>query len=178
MNDDNSHWADKLYQIMRKPYFPKGDLAELRRGQSRHSAGQASPALWKTLVHYVPEDQWSQDGQQVGHNRVRQMQVICGLLAELAHRVPPGSGLRLGRAMAQADVSEARVMRLLKAHGEELYDSLRGVVHLLASQGIPVRPSDLARLVLWDGTRFEEQPRNSIARDYYSKAKRTASQGS
>ncbi|HSR53604.1 MAG TPA: type I-E CRISPR-associated protein Cse2/CasB [Acidobacteriota bacterium] len=172
MSDDKRHWADKLYQTMRKPYFPKGDLAELRRGQSRHSAGHASPALWKTLVNYAPENQWAKN-----QGRVRQLQVVCGLLAELAHRAPPGPGSPLGRAMAQAEVSEARVMRLLKAHGDELHDSLRGVVHLLASQGIPVRPSDISWLVLSDGTPSEEQPRNSIARDYYSKAKRADSQG-
>lgn len=77
-----------------------------------------------------------------------------GLLA----RIP------LGRALAEADVAELRVVRLLEAEGDQLPDIVRTIVHQLVSKGQPFDPQDLAHLVLEPENK---EPRRRIARDFY-----------
>jgi CRISPR type I-E-associated protein CasB/Cse2 len=78
------------------------------------------------------------------------------------------SGKRLGRALAEADLSEQRFLKLLRAQDRGLLDAVRTVTHYLSTKAVPVDCSDIALLILSDGRSDEDSVRRSIARDYYS----------
>lgn len=141
--------------------LPPGDVAELRRMRP-DDAGCA--AYWKLLSTRV------EDSSTLNDLMERRWAVILASLARLApqHR----SDARLGRALAEADVAEKRVLRLLRAHDEALEDAVRVVTHQLASAGVPLDATALAWLVLSDGRPDETRARRSIARDYYSRSPR------
>lgn len=79
---------------------------------------------------------------------------------------------RLGVTLAEADVSELRFLRLLRAHDESLADAVRVTSHTLAAKAKPVDWFDLARLVLSDGRADEDEVRRHIARDFYQAERR------
>jgi CRISPR type I-E-associated protein CasB/Cse2 len=93
--------------------------------------------------------------------------VVLAAIAELADFHRTGPAHRFGRVLSERKVSEARVLRLLRAHDEVLLDTVRDVVHQLASSGARVDLSDLATLVTSDGTAWQTEVRRSIALDYY-----------
>ena len=137
-----------------------GDLAALRR---LRPGDVAAPAFWR-LASGVLED----------HVRTREDEdrwaLVLSAMARLAglhHGHEP-----LGRALAEADVAEARVLRLIKAHGTGFAAPLRAAVHMLQSKGIAANQLQLAELVLSDGTPREETIRRQIARDYYAQMNR------
>ena len=72
--------------------------------------------------------------------------------------------ISLGRALAEADVAEMRVLRLLEAGEAQLPEIVRTLVHQLVQKGQPFDPHDLADLVLEPES---EWPRRRIARDFY-----------
>lgn len=135
-----------------------GDLASLRR--ARFETG-GDPAFWRLAMRYLEPTGWVRTVED--ENRWLQ---ILGGMAEMKglHR----GGARLGRVLADAEVAEARVLKLLRAHGEALHTALRAVAHQLASAGHAVDWTGLAELILSDGkTGWEETARRRIARDYY-----------
>ena len=69
--------------------------------------------------------------------------------------------------MAEAQVSELRLNRLLRASGEALFDEVRRITRQLVSRGAAVDATDLARLILSDGRSDELSVRQRIANDYY-----------
>jgi hypothetical protein len=71
-----------------------------------------------------------------------------------------------GRALAEANVSELRFLRLLEARGPQLADTLRTVVHHLVSRAQRFRIEDVAALVLF-GDREGADAGRRIARDFY-----------
>jgi CRISPR type I-E-associated protein CasB/Cse2 len=75
--------------------------------------------------------------------------------------------ISLGRALAEAKLSELRFLRLLRAHGATLHDTLQQCVHLLRSRQQLCDQADLAKLVLSDGRSDEDSVRRAIARGYY-----------
>lgn len=89
----------------------------------------------------------------------------------VARAMALGRGLhgnvRLGAALAHADVAELRMLRLLEAHGTQLADALFGVLHQLVSKGQTWSPYDVAELVLSDGEPFESSVRRTLAREFY-----------
>lgn len=142
-----------LSRLMVKGVIPAGDVAALRRGRD-------GPAFWKIAVSHLepasllvsPEDdqRWSV------------------ILAGLAKN--PGlhqKNRRFGRALAEAEISEARVLRLVRSHGHELHDALRGVVGQLSNAGQHFDWTRAAELVLSDGKPWEEKVRRGIALEYY-----------
>lgn len=72
--------------------------------------------------------------------------------------------LPLGQALAEANVAELRVLRLLEAEGAQLPNLVRTMVHQLVQRGQPFDPIHLAWLVLEPDN---DEPRRRIARDYY-----------
>lgn len=83
---------------------------------------------------------------------------------------PRGGGLLsavpLGKALAQAKMSEMRVLRLLDARDAQLMELTRHVVHQLVSKGVSFRIDDFAHLLLSSGERAESA-RREVARGYY-----------
>jgi CRISPR system Cascade subunit CasB len=138
-----------------------GTLAELRRIRPDDPGGAA---FWRIVVRRLDLE------LPVGERRydaLRRWAVILSALAELEGLHNPGR--RLGSVLAQADVSEARLTKLLRVNGEALWDAVRGVTHQLASANAQVDMAGFARLVLSDGRADEQAVRQTIANDYYER---------
>lgn len=81
-----------------------------------------------------------------------------------------------GAALALADVSEPRVLKLLRAHDKALFDSARAVIQKLVSEGQDFDPTQLARLLLSDNRSVEAQCRRPIGYEYYGQLHRSANE--
>jgi CRISPR type I-E-associated protein CasB/Cse2 len=137
--------------------FSPGDRAELRRLQPSDPLNPAFLRLW--VRHIEPTD------GAIGPLEEDRWAALLTTFARLEGLHSPTD--RLGRALAEADVSELRVLRLLRSHGGTLWDATRQIAHQLASQRQRCSWIDLARLLLSDGRRDEARVRRSIAKDYY-----------
>jgi len=154
--------VNKIAREMEKTY-PPGDLADLRRMRPENPA---CPAFWKIVVgHLVPAGQVGETGPFRDESERRWAAILAGM-AEMKglHR----AGRYLGTALVEADVSEARLLRLLRARDAALLDTVRVTAHQLASARVLVDWVDLAWLILSDGRSNEETVRRNIARTYYS----------
>jgi CRISPR system Cascade subunit CasB len=136
-----------------------GDVASLRR---MHPGAPEPLAFWKVAATYLDE---ALAGAGPYSESERRWAVILAAIAELRGLHQPTR--RLGHALAVAGFSEVRLARLLRARGQALADATRTAVRFLATKGEPVDLADLARLVLSDGRRDEEQVRRQIARGFY-----------
>lgn len=137
-----------------------GDVAALRRLGPRRSD---CAAFWRVLAQHpeaIPYEGPVRDDLE------SRWACILRAMATLAGQHDPSQPL--GRALANADVSEPRVLRLLSASGANLADVVRVLSHHLASKAVPVNQVDLAALVLSDGGPNEERVRRRIARSYFA----------
>ncbi len=150
----------RLSAYLTAEHFPLGDRAQLRRMQG----GVPAPAFWKIAARFLDQELTADSGSR-REQQERRWALILAALAEVQdlHR----HGRSLGHALAEADVTEARVDRLLRAHGAALPHLVRAVVHQLTTRGTAVDLADLAWLVLSDGRRDEERGRRKVAREYY-----------
>lgn len=139
--------------------FPRGDLADLRRGGARM---YTSPGYWRVLLDRVDQDQRADEEAE------RRWGVILQAMAIMAPDIhAPGQGV--GRVLAGIgqDSLEHRLLRLLRSRGQALEDQMRLMARLLASYNRAVDWSPLAGLVLNRDEDRKESIRRSIARDYY-----------
>jgi CRISPR type I-E-associated protein CasB/Cse2 len=150
---------DLVVKGFRQGTIGSGARAELRRGT-------LGTAFWRIALDYLepagalpdPGAPWRTEAED------RWCEVLSGLARTYSlHR----AGRRLGTALANAGLSEARLMRLLRATASELGSEVRSVVHRLASVGEPFDWSQLARLTLYSESDSTEALRRAIARDYY-----------
>jgi CRISPR type I-E-associated protein CasB/Cse2 len=137
-----------------------GDVAELRR---MHPDSPVCPAFWRILIEHL--DAQLPAAEAARTEAITRWSAAIQAMAELRGLNRPGA--RLGSAAAAADVSELRVIRLLRASGVALLDGLRTLAHQLATAAVAVDCADLARLVLSDGRADEQAVRERIAYDYY-----------
>jgi CRISPR system Cascade subunit CasB len=140
-----------------------GDVAELRRIRA-HDIGQ--PAFWRIVATHLDPAGALPTGEEARDEAERRWAVILATMAMLRGLHRPGR--RLGHALVDAGVTEMRLLRLLRAHGEVLADAVRVTVHQLAQPALQVDVSEIARLVLSDGRSDEERVRRRVARDYFS----------
>jgi len=142
-----------------------GDVASLRRMRWDEVG---CPAFWRLIASHLAGEM-PPDGR-VREEAERRWTVILQALAELRglHR----GGASLGRTLAEAEIAELRVIKLLRADGEPLFDAVRIIAHHLATKAAPVDTTDLARLVLSAGRRDAEEVRRRVARDFYSQLER------
>lgn len=142
-------------------HLTNGERAELRRMRP----GDPPPPVFWLLVtehlepHLPPGDGESRDEAE------RRWMVILRAMAESAGRHDRGSSL--GRALARGRVAERRLYQLLRARGDALVDQLRMVLHPLSSQGLAFDHTDVAWLVLSEGTEGGEEVRRNVARKYF-----------
>jgi CRISPR type I-E-associated protein CasB/Cse2 len=122
-----------------------GEQAELRRGR-------LSEPFWRGLNQIGEAD--------ASPERVQKWRVLFQLVALGGY-----SETDFGRALYQADYSEARLNRLLEAD-EQLPDLLRRTARQLASADQPAN-WDAARKLLFYKGEYAEQIRIRIAQDYY-----------
>lgn len=157
-NDDLAATIGRIASEMANDWISPGDLAALRRARFESAT---DPAFWRLAMRHL-EPAGLLRGEE---DERRWLQILGGMAAMKGlHR----KGARPGRVLAEAEVAEARVLRLLRAHGETLHPVLRAVVHQLASGGRAIDWTGLAELILSDGKpRWEEKARRRVARDYY-----------
>jgi CRISPR type I-E-associated protein CasB/Cse2 len=160
MSAEPTDWRDAVRKIawrMGLEDYPTGSLAALRRLDPGKPDGAA---FWWLVGEHAPQ---AFDNDRAA--RALATVIQCMAIAHPFHR--PLSGRRpLGEALAEADVSEARLLRLLRLPRGELSTELRRLARLMGSKGDAGRFdwSDAFDLLFWaDG----ERVRRDIARDYY-----------
>lgn len=155
--------------------LPPGDVADLRRIRQ----GALAPAFWRLLVQHVESADLLVEPSREAV-RADQEQRWAVIMSALAQSQGFHDGTPLGKALAEADVSEMRVMRLLNATDTPLYDLVRTAIHQLASKGATYDPLDIALLVLDQDAAVHasrgEFVRRRIARSYYRYAQRKDAQ--
>jgi CRISPR type I-E-associated protein CasB/Cse2 len=162
MSAERTNWRDAVRKIAWRvglDDYPTGSLAALRRLDPKKPDGAA---FWWLVAEYAPRA-FEDDRASEALAAVVQSMAI----AHPFHRPLSGHG-RLGEALAEAGVSEARLLRLLRLPRSELPEELRRLARLMSSKGDAGRFdwSDAFDLLFWaDGERL----RRDIARDYYRK---------
>ena len=139
-----------------------GEVAELRRLDPTNPGGSA---FWKAIVFKVEPA-----GQLFAADGESRWALILRAIAELAQQDLPQR--RLGIALAEANIGEDRVDRLLRCDLDTLPGTLRAITHQLASAAVKVNLEDLAWLVVTarGGTSSPEggeAVRRKVARDYF-----------
>lgn len=142
-----------------------GDVAALRRMAPEDVA---TPAFWRLAATHL-ENELRGEGP-AAEARERRWAVVVAALAVTAGLHAPGRSL--GSALAAAGLSELRLTRLLRAHGDALPAEVRSVATYLAAKAVPFDAVDLARIVLSDGGPSEEQVRRGIARSFFGQLSR------
>ena len=145
--------------------YSTGQLAEFRRLDFRRGYLSTGPAFWQ-LVAYELEPAGFLHRDDIYALR-RWMALIQGL-ATLAPAGLHQPGIRLGEALAEAEIAEIRVARLLAAGGDGLLAQLRPIAHLLKSKAQAVDWAYMGDLVLSDGRQpWAENERRRLARYFY-----------
>jgi CRISPR type I-E-associated protein CasB/Cse2 len=142
--------------------YPPGHLARLRR---LDAAAPEGAAFWQLLAEFAPEA-WDDERLQ----RALAIVVRGMAIALPFHRPPDGERRPLGRALAEADVSELRLLRLLRADAGRLDAELYQLARLVQGRGDDARFdwADALRLLLTAGDR-DGDVRRRLARDYYGR---------
>ena len=143
-----------------------GDAAALRR---LDPAQGLSPAFFRVVADILEPAGQLEDGRLRDEIErrwaaiVRVMAILGGLHARR---------MRLGAALADSGYSDLRFERLLRAHGEGLWDEARRAAHYLASKAQPSDHADFAHLILSNGLDHGESVRRRLARDFYRARRR------
>lgn len=142
--------------------FSNGDLAQLRRLDLRRGHAATDSAFWHIVARDLDPRGLFDDNDPLALRRW--MAVLQGLATiHGQHR----NKVRLGTALAQAEISEARFIRLLRAQGDALLALIRPLAHQLRSSGHPVDWADVADFVFSDGTGYADDVRRGLAVDFY-----------
>lgn len=144
-----------------------GDVAELRRLKPHDPS---APVFYKLMAATVDKEGQLPSGAAARDAAEQRWASICQLAASCSGLHNPKQ--RLGAALAQADLSELRFVRLLRADGEGLYSEVRRIGQFLASKAQPFDLTDMARLVLVRDEEKAESLRRSIARAFYGQQQR------
>ncbi len=147
----------------RKGGVSAGDLAQLRRLDPQRGHASCRDAFWRIVVHHL--EPAGLVGPSAGDPTLAPWIAILQGLATLRELHRPGA--RLGSAMAEAGISEARLTRLLTARGDALLAQLRPLAQQLRSQAQAVDWAEAALLVLSDGRRDADRHRQRVASSYY-----------
>lgn len=132
-----------------------GDVAALRRAAS----GAYAPAFWRLIIELVPESRRS------GPVMEQRWACVTSLLATCAGLHDPK--VRAGRALAESNWSETRLVRLLEAREEQLESAIRQVGHYLASKQHRANLAELAALLVHQDGDAADSCRLAVARSYY-----------
>lgn len=161
MPDEGVDWnavvGAAAWRLARDDY-PTGSLAALRR---LDPAAPDGAAFWRLVAEFAPALFDDERGLRILAAVVRGMAIAHPFHLALGDRRP------LGVAMAEADVTEARLLRLLRVDRDELPEELRRLARLMASKGDAGRFDWTDAVWLLLGSRNGETVRRRIARDYY-----------
>jgi CRISPR type I-E-associated protein CasB/Cse2 len=169
MADERPDWGRMVGDVARRlahDDYPSGHLAELRRLKPDAPDGAA---FWRLVADFAEPLFDDERGQR----QCVLAAVVRGMaVAHPFHAPAAGARRPLGVAMAEAEVAEVRLLRLLRLGGRELPEELRRLARLMASKGDAGRFdwSDAAWLLLTADTERGEEVRRRIARDFYRTA--------
>ena len=138
--------------------YSPGDVAALRR---LGKGGWGVPIFWRIVTRTLEPLGLIASGERREHDEQRWAVVLAALDGQHVR------GVRLGRALAEAGVSELRVERLLRAQDDALLALVRPLAHQLASKGTKFDQVGLVELVLSDGAPDKDRVRRAIGRDFY-----------
>lgn len=142
--------------------FPTGDRAKLRR----MAPGQPLPLVFtRFALAHLPES-WERQPKDWAV-------LLAGIAIMAPHAHRPGYGL--GRALADAGYSEARLERLLDTDGETRRTLFLRAVRLLAAKAAPFDWHDAAQLLLARDEVKRDRIKQRIARDFFSNLKSESS---
>lgn len=141
-----------------------GDVAALRRMDPRRPAAAFFKVEGLVLDEHLPGDAAAR-----AELETRWAAIIVGL-ACLGTLHDPSQ--RLGFALADAQYSELRFARLVRADSDRLADELPALARFLAAKGTSVDWTAAAQLILSAGYANEEPIRRHLARDYYGSLSR------
>jgi CRISPR type I-E-associated protein CasB/Cse2 len=143
-----------------RPEYPPGDLAQLRRLEPGRPEGSA---YWRLVADHLPE---AFDNCGLGWAFAATLRGMA--LAVPFHRPERGERRSMGQALAETGVSDARLLRLLRADGDALPRELRRLARLVQAKGDKARFDwTEAMWLLWTAGRSEEGTRRKIAKEYY-----------
>jgi CRISPR system Cascade subunit CasB len=162
MSAEPTDWRDAVRKIAWRiglDDYPTGNLAALRRIRPEAPDGAA---FWWLVAEHAPR---AFDDERAA---LALATVVQGMAIAHPFHLPLSGRGRLGEALAEAGVSEMRLLRLLRLPCSELPEELRRLARLMGNKGDAGRFdwSDAFDLLFWaDG----ERVRRDIARDYYRK---------
>jgi CRISPR system Cascade subunit CasB len=146
----------RITGAMERNLIGPGERAELRRLDVEHPY---SPAFWKIMTAWVGSS----------HTPTSETRWAIAL-SGFARMGPPLNkrGARLGQALASADYSETRLLKLLRVKGPTFADTVRRLCSFLAAKAEPVDWVELASFILTVDEQKADEARRRIARDYYA----------
>lgn len=143
-------------------YLSTGDRAALRRMELTRS-----PAASGVVIKLLMRAQVPASRQRDDFVRWRLMAHVAAMLSGTAALPAHAEGRAFGSALAEADISENRVLRLLATRGDALYDQVRRAARVLSNGRKPVNLWAIYHLV-GDHAGKAEAARLRIAQDYYA----------
>jgi CRISPR type I-E-associated protein CasB/Cse2 len=156
-------WAVAVHTVaarIGRPEYPPGNLAQLRRLEPGQPEGSA---YWRLVADHLPE---AFDNCGLGWAFAATLRGMA--LAAPFHRLERGERRSMGQALAEMDVSDARLLRLLRADGDALPRELRRLARLVQAKGDKARFDwTEAMWLLWTAGRGGEGNRRKIAKEYY-----------
>lgn len=158
--------VDELAGALSNEFFPKGDLAELRRMRPELPPA----AFWRVLVDFVPENFRRDDRQERAWAVLMQ---AMALMAPNAHAKDASLGRVFSTLEGNREATERRFWTFLRSRGEQLEDQVRLTARFLASKDRRVDWLGPARLLLAaDETRRDKVCRD-LARSFYFQSSQT-----
>lgn len=151
MSDETEDDPNDFIKFIRQE-MSNGDRAELRRWRPGQTI--SAPAFWRLNEEY---------GNLEIHKSPQKWSVIFSALTQTPssdRTEPPPS---FGMAMYAANVSEARMTRLLRAPASRRHDVLLKIIGQLAAARQEFDFIEFKRLVLWP----DEAKNRRLARDFY-----------
>jgi CRISPR system Cascade subunit CasB len=158
--DDNlGYHMGRVAGIICSDQFPTGERAAFRRMNPE----QSPPLLfYRFALTHLPAD-WE-------YNTVDWMVLLTGIsiMAPDAHRPDLG----VGKALATADYSEARLERLLASEGDTQRTLVLRSARLLAAKRTACNWGDYGQLLLTRDKEKREKLNRRIAKDFYQNIKK------
>lgn len=158
MSSEKVDWRQAVHDMARhmtRDDYPAGQLASLRRLQPDRPEGAA---FWLLVNAHAPV--------ALDNERAERALAITINGMAITHPFQHSPERRsLGYAMAEAEISEARLLRLLRTDAEALPGEVRRLARLMAAKGDAGRFDwfDVFALAFWPN----DATRRRIAKDYY-----------
>lgn len=148
--------ARGLSEMPEQGGFSTGEVAQLRRAERD---GDYQPAFWRTMARW-------RDLETLPKRELRLWGLILSGMARMAPR-PHLRGAHPGKVLAQVELAESRMLRLLHARGIAFDSAVRSTCRYLAAKGASLDWVSFAGYILARGDESRERTRRNMAAHYY-----------